>query len=74
MEGLLLCASTGVLQEGRAGTDVAVRVAQRARDLDTRSAGASNERDLQMIHVPQQYMKFQFLFLRRREGIAIISW
>lgn len=49
-QGLLLCASTGVLQEGRAGTDVAVRVAQRARDLDTRSAGASNEADLQMIH------------------------
>lgn len=50
-EGLLLCTSTGVLQEGRAGTDVAVRVAERAANLDTRSAKATDEEDRQMIHV-----------------------
>eukprot|EP00438_Fugacium_kawagutii_P003168 Skav218948 [mRNA] locus=scaffold678:309386:312100:+ [translate_table: standard] len=50
---LLLCTSTGVLQEGRAGTDVAVRVAERVRELDTRTAQASNQEDLQMIHAPR---------------------
>lgn len=49
-QGLLLCTSTGVLQEGRAGTDVAVRVAERVRELDTRTAQASNQEDLRMIH------------------------
>lgn len=48
-QGLLLCTSTGVLQQGRAGTDVAVKVAERAADLDTRSAEASDEEDRQMI-------------------------
>ncbi|CAK9068655.1 unnamed protein product [Durusdinium trenchii] len=49
-QGLLLCTSTGVLQEGKAGTDVAVAVAQRAAELDTRSASATAEEDRQMIH------------------------
>eukprot|EP00435_Cladocopium_sp_Y103_P063625 s183_g25.t1 len=49
-QGLLLCSSTGVLQEGHAGTDVAVRVAERAANLDTRSAGATAEEDRKMIH------------------------
>ena len=50
LRGLLLCTSTDVLQEGRAGTDVAVRVAERVRELDTRTAQASNQNDLRMIH------------------------
>lgn len=49
-QGLLLCTSTGVLQEGKAGADVAVAVAERAKDLDTRSAKATSEEDRQMIH------------------------
>ncbi len=48
--GLLLCTATGVLQEGRAGTDVAVAVAKRVKDLDTRSAEATSEDDRVMIH------------------------
>eukprot|EP00438_Fugacium_kawagutii_P022493 Skav229700 [mRNA] locus=scaffold3722:270437:278687:- [translate_table: standard] len=47
---LLLCTATGVLQQGRAGTDVAVRVAQRAAELDTRKAEATAEADRLMIH------------------------
>jgi hypothetical protein len=47
--GLLLCTSTGVLQEGRAGTDVAVKVGECAKNLDTRAADASNEKDKAMI-------------------------
>lgn len=54
LKGLLLCTSTGVLQEGRAGTDVAVRVAERAADLDTRSAEATCEEDRQMICVARR--------------------
>eukprot|EP00438_Fugacium_kawagutii_P022328 Skav221799 [mRNA] locus=scaffold4067:228872:236434:- [translate_table: standard] len=50
--GLLLCTSTGVLQEGQAGTDVAVAVARTAANLDTRSAQATSEGDRQMIHAP----------------------
>lgn len=49
-QGLLLCTSTGVLQEGRAGTDVAVKVGECAKNLDTRAAEASNEKDKAMIH------------------------
>ncbi|CAE7256213.1 Scube1 [Symbiodinium microadriaticum] len=49
-QGLLLCTSTGVLQEGKAGADVAVAVAERAKDLGTRSAKATSEEDRQMIH------------------------
>ncbi|CAK9046636.1 unnamed protein product [Durusdinium trenchii] len=48
--GLLLCTSSGVLQQGKAGTDVAVAVAQTVATLDTRSAVASAEEDRQMIH------------------------
>jgi len=49
-QGLLLCTATGVLQEGRAGTDVAVAVAKQVKDLDTRSAEATSEDDRVMIH------------------------
>ena len=49
-EGLLLCTSTGVLQKGKAGTDVAVAVAKTAVELDTRSAQATAEEDRLMIH------------------------
>lgn len=49
-QGLLLCTSTGVLQEGRAGTDVAVKVGECAKNLDTRAADASNKEDKAMIH------------------------
>lgn len=49
-QGLLLCTSTGVLQEGQAGTDVAVAVAKRVTDLDIRGAQASSEEDRLMIH------------------------
>ena len=49
-QGLLLCTSTGVLQEGNAGTDVAVAVARKISSLDTRTAEASNEADHMMIH------------------------
>eukprot|EP00438_Fugacium_kawagutii_P017000 Skav232630 [mRNA] locus=scaffold12:172875:181436:+ [translate_table: standard] len=48
--GLLLCTSTGVLQHGNAGTDVAVAVAETVAELDTRSAEATAEEDRQMIH------------------------
>ena len=63
--GLLLCTSTGVLQEGRAGTDVAVRVAERARELDTRTAQASNQEDLRMIHVARSSLGDGSTFLIR---------
>jgi len=49
-QGLLLCTSTGVLQEGKAGTDVAMAVAKTVTDLDIRSAQASSEEDRLMIH------------------------
>lgn len=49
-QGLLLCTSTGVLQEGKAGTDVAIAVAQTVATIDTRSAQASSEQDRKMIH------------------------
>lgn len=39
-----------MLQEGRAGTDVAVAVAKQVKDLDTRSAEATSEDDRVMIH------------------------
>ena len=48
-----LCTSTGVLQEGQAGTDVAMAVASTAANLDTRAAKATSETDRQMIHVPR---------------------
>ena len=49
-QGLLLCTSAGVLQQGNAGTDVAVAVAKTVAQLDTRSAEASVESDRLMIH------------------------
>lgn len=49
-QGLLLCTSNGVLQEGQAGTDVAVAVAKTVTDLDIRGAQASSEEDRLMIH------------------------
>lgn len=49
-QGLLLCTSTGVLQEGKAGTDVAVAVAKTAKELDTQAAQATAEEDRLMIH------------------------
>ena len=52
--GLRLCTSTGVLQEGQAGTDVAVAVARTAANLDTRGAKATSEGDRQMIHAAWQ--------------------
>eukprot|EP00438_Fugacium_kawagutii_P004681 Skav205562 [mRNA] locus=scaffold1407:33022:44938:- [translate_table: standard] len=48
-EGLLLCTSSGVLQQGNAGTDVAVAVANTVANLDTRTAEASNQSDRLMI-------------------------
>eukprot|EP00435_Cladocopium_sp_Y103_P048474 s470_g14.t1 len=48
--GLLLCTSTGVLQEGKAGTDIAVAVARTAKEIDTRKAEATSEKDEKMIH------------------------
>ena len=48
--GLLLCTSTGVLQQGNAGTDVAVAVAKTVAELDARSAKATDEEDRLMIH------------------------
>ena len=48
--GLLLCTSTGVLQQGKAGTDVAVAVAKTVAVLDTRGAQATSEEDRLMIH------------------------
>lgn len=48
-QGLLLCTSTGVLQEGKAGTDVAVAVAKTAAELDTENAQATSEEDRLMI-------------------------
>ena len=42
-----------MLQEGQAGTDVAMAVASTAADLDTRAAKATSEADRQMIHVPR---------------------
>ena len=61
--GLLLCTSTGVLQEGRAGTDVAVEVAQCAKRLDTRAAEASNKKDKAMIHAPWMAGGWLFFWL-----------
>ena len=49
-EGLLLCTSTGVLQQGKAGADVAVAVAKTVAELDTRTAEATAEEDRLMIH------------------------
>eukprot|EP00434_Breviolum_minutum_P004132 symbB.v1.2.003642.t1/scaffold203.1/size271217/34 len=49
-QGLLLCTSTGVLQEGKAGTDVAIAVAETVANIDTRSAQATSEQDRKMIH------------------------
>ena len=48
-QGLLLCTSTGVLQQGKAGADVAVAVAKTVADLDIRSARATAEEDRLMI-------------------------
>eukprot|EP00435_Cladocopium_sp_Y103_P075865 s59_g67.t1 len=48
--GLLLCTSTGILQEGKAGTDIAVAVARTAKEIDTRSAKATSEKDEKMIN------------------------
>ncbi|CAE7759812.1 FRAS1, partial [Symbiodinium pilosum] len=48
--GLLLCTSTGVLQQGQAGTDIAMAVAKRLAALDLRNAQASDEGDRLMIH------------------------
>ena len=42
-----------MLQEGQAGTDVAMAVASTAANLDTRAAKATSETDRQMIHVPR---------------------
>lgn len=55
-QGLLLCTSTGVLQEGKAGTDVAVAVAKTAAELDTQNAKATSEDDKLMIHQLIQQM------------------
>ena len=49
-QGLLLCTSTGVLQHGKAGADVAVAVAKTVAELDTRGARATSEEDRLMIH------------------------
>ena len=49
-QGLLLCTSAGVLQQGNAGTDVALAVAKTVAELDTRSAEATVESDWLMIH------------------------
>lgn len=49
-QGLLLCTSAGVLQQGNAGTDVAVAVAKTVAELDTENAKASDESDRLMIH------------------------
>ena len=42
-----------MLQEGQAGTDVAMAVARTTANLDTRAAKATSEADRQMIHVPR---------------------
>ena len=55
-QGLLLCTSAGVLQQGNAGTDVAVAVAKTVAELDTRSAEATEESDRLMIHTLIQSM------------------
>lgn len=49
-QGLLLCTSAGVLQQGNAGTDVVVAVAKKVAELDTENATASDESDRLMIH------------------------
>lgn len=49
-QGLLLCTSTGVLQQGRAGADVAMAVAQTVAQLDAQNAAATCEEDRLMIH------------------------
>ena len=49
-QGLLLCTSTGILQEGKAGADVSVAVGKTVAELDTRSAEATDEEDRAMIH------------------------
>ena len=48
--GLLLCTSAGVLQQGNAGTDMAVAVAKTMAELDTQKAEATVESDRLMIH------------------------
>ncbi|CAE7565327.1 FRAS1 [Symbiodinium sp. CCMP2592] len=50
LQRLLLCTSTGVLQQGQAGTDIAMAVAKRLAALDLRNAQASDEGDRLMIH------------------------
>lgn len=47
--GLLLCTPSGVLRDGRAGTDVAMATARRLAVLDLRDAEASCPKDLQLI-------------------------
>ena len=49
-QGLLLCASTDVLQEGQAGTDISIAVAEHVEQLDIRAAQATSEEDRMMIH------------------------
>ena len=47
--GLQFCTSTGVINAGQSGTDVAMATAKRLANLDMRSADASNPDDLRMI-------------------------
>lgn len=48
-EGLWLCTPTGVLHKGRAGVDVAMRIAQRLSSLKLEDALASVQKDKDMI-------------------------
>ena len=75
-QGLLLCASTGVLQQGKAGTDVAVAVATKVAELDTRGAQASDETDRQMIHSLIEQMPGGFDTMNRfvRDTICNALW
>lgn len=75
-QGLLLCASTGVLQQGKAGTDVAVAVAKKVAELDTRGAQASDETDRHMIHSLIEQMPGGFDTMNRfvRDTICNALW
>lgn len=48
-QGLWLCTTTGVLHKGRAGVDVAMRIAQRLSSLKLEDASASFQKDKDMI-------------------------
>jgi len=48
-QGLYLCTSTGVLQKGKAGVDVAMRIAERLTKLRLENATASVQKDKEMI-------------------------